>query len=282
MTWLYYAVGTAFFYALLNIFSRVLMIESKNPRAFALAFNIICIIMSIILFIFTGSYKSFSLPVRVEAWMFMIVASFFYGLNERLRFYIAKILEASIYSIVGNISVIVAFVISLFLYKETLTVSKFIGSLLILISIILVSEIKKTKISTKGLGLAILTSIYVGIAMGLDKKGAIYFNAETYNILLWILPFIVLYFPSIKIDEIINQYKIFTWKIVMLAFFNFAAFYFSLRALILADATKVIPVIQLATIFTVIIGIFFLKERNNLLKKILTGVIAVVGVFMLR
>lgn len=282
MTWLYYSLGAAVSFAFLNIFSRVLTIRSKNPRAFSIVFNIISIIMSLILFIATGSYKIFSLTTRIDAWIYLLIASFFYGLNERFRFLISKILEASVYSILGNITVIIAFFISFFLYKETLTVPKLLGSILILFSLLLVSELKKSKISARGLFLGIVTSIYLGIAMSLDKKGAIFFNPETYNVLLWVVPFIVLYFPGIKIKEIKVEFKQFSWRIVLLAFFNFVGFYLGLKAFLLADATKVIPIVQLSTIMTVVAGVFLLNERSNLIKKILAGFIAVVGVFLLR
>lgn len=67
-----------------------------------------------------------------------------------------------------------------------------------------------------------------------------------------------------------------------MAFFNFIGFYLGLKAFILADATKVIPVIQTTTLMTVMVGVLFLKERSHLTKKILAGIIAVIGVFLLR
>jgi drug/metabolite transporter (DMT)-like permease len=282
MTWLYYSLGAAVSFTFLNILSRILTVESKNPRAFSIVFNIICIIMSLILFIVVGSYKTISLPTRIDAWIYLLIASFFYGLNERFRFLISKILEASIYSVLSNITVIIAFFISFFLYKETLTTTKFFGSILILLSLVLVTELKKSKLSSKGIFLGIVTSIYLGIAMSLDKKGAIFFNPEMYNILLWAVPFIVLYFPGIKIKEIKAEFKQFSWKIILLAFFNFVGFYLGLKAFLLAEATKVIPVIQATTLMTVIAGVFLLKERSNLAKKIIAGLIAVLGVFLLR
>lgn len=282
MIWLYYSLGAAVSFAFLNIFSRVLTVESKNPRAFSIVFNIICIIMSLILFIATGSYKVFYLPIRMDAWIYLLIASLFYGLNERFRFLISKILEASVYSIIGNISVIIAFIVSFFLYKETLTFNKLLGSILIFFSLLLVSEFKKSKVSARGMFLGVITSIYLGIAMSLDKKGAIFFNPETYNILLWVAPFIVLYFPGINTREVKIEFKKFSWRIILLAFLNFVGFYLGLKAFILADATKVIPIVQTATLMTVIIGVFLLKEKTMLVRKLLAGVIAVVGVFLLR
>jgi drug/metabolite transporter (DMT)-like permease len=218
----------------------------------------------------------------MDAWIYLLIASLFYGLNERFRFLISKILEASVYSIIGNISVIIAFIVSFFLYKETLTFTKLLGSILIFFSLLLVSEFKKSKISARGMFLGVITSIYLGIAMSLDKKGAIFFNPETYNILLWVAPFIVLYFPGINTHEIKIEFKQFSWKIILLAFLNFVGFYLGLKAFILADATKVIPIVQTATLMTVIIGVFLLKEKTMLVRKLLAGVIAVIGVFLLR
>jgi len=282
MTWLYLSLGVAVCYACLNIFSRVVSVDSKNPRALSIAFNLVSIVMAVILLLLTGSFRNLSFPTQREAWVFFIIGAFFYGIFERYRFLATKMLDASIYSIIGNIAVIIAFTISVFLYKETLTISKLAGSLLILLSLLMVIERRKSKISFKGLMVGLIASIAVGIAMGLDKKGATFFNPEVYNLLLWAAPLIIIYVPSIKFKEIKDQFKIFSWKIILLSFFNFIGYYLSLKAFLLADATKVILVIQLSTIITVIAGIFLLNERNNLAKKLLAGVIAVVGVFLFR
>lgn len=282
MTWLYLSLASALSFACLNIFSRVVSVDSKNPRGLSIAFNLVSTVMAVILLLLTGSFKNFFLPAKTEAWIYLLIAAFFYGIFERLRFYATKLLDASIYSIIASVTVIVAFTISLFLYKETLTLSKLIGSFLILISLIMVIERRKSKTSFKGIMIGLIASIAVGIGMGLDKKGAIYFSPEIYNLLLWIFPLIVLYFPSVKIKEIIEQFSKFSWKIVLLSFFNFIGYYLGLKAFLLADAIKVIPVMQLSTLITVIAGIFLLKEKSNLSKKIFAGIIAVFGVFLLR
>jgi len=282
MTWLYLSLGTAICYASLNIFSRIVSVNSKNPRALSIAFNLVSTVMAMILLIFTNSFTNFSLPTKTEAWVFLLISAFFYGIFERLRFYATKMLDASIYSIIANTTVVVAFTISLFLYKETLTLSKLAGSFLILISLLMIIEKKKSKASFKGILIGLIASIAVGIGMGLDKKGAIYFSPEVYNLLLWIFPLVVLYFPGIKIKEIKDQFNRFFWKIVLLSFFNFVGYYLGLKAFFLADATKVIPVMQLSTIMTVVAGIFLLDEKKNMSGKFFAGIIAVVGVFLLK
>lgn len=281
MTWLYFSLGTAIGYTCLNILSRTVSVKSKNPRALSIAFNTVSILMAIILFLLTGSYKNFSFPIEREAWIYFFIAVFFYGAFERLRFYASKYLDASVYSIISTITIVMAFIFSLFLYREVLTLAKLIGFIFILLAIFLISEKKKSKVSAKGLFYGIATSVCIGIAMSLDKKGATFFSPNVYNLLVWIGPFIILWFPGIKITEVKQQFQKFSWKIVLLSFFNFVAYFLGLKAFVLAEATKVIPVMQLSTIMTVIAGIFILNEKNNLFKKIIAGIIAVIGVFLL-
>lgn len=282
MTWFYYSLGAAFCFASLSILSRVVSVDSKNPRALSLAFNLTSICMALALFIVTGSYKNILFPTQREAWVYMLIAAFFFGIFERLRFFATKLLPVSIYSIIANITVVAAFFLSVILYKESLTLTKTIGFFLILLSLFLIIEKKKSKVTLKAVLVGLITSLVLGIAIALDKKGATFFKPEVYNILMWTIPFAILSFPSVKIAEIKLQYKQFSWKIVLLSFFNFTAYFLGLKAFLMAEATKVIPIIQSSTIIAVIGGVFLLKERSNLLKKIFAGIIAVIGVFLLR
>lgn len=282
MTWLYLSLGAAVCYTCLSILSRIVSVDSKNPRALALAFNLVSIAMAVLLIFFTGAYKNFSFPMRTDAWVYFFIAAFFYGIFERLRFDATKLLDASTYSIISNSTIVVAFVLSIFLYQETLTFSKILGFCLILISLFLVIERRKTKVSAKGIIIGLITSITVGIGMGLDKKGVIFFNPEIYNLILWTVPFVIIYFPGMQFKKIMVEFKQFSWKIVLLSLFNSVGYYLGLKAFLLADATKVIPIMQLSTIMTVIAGILFLNERSHVSKKILAGIIAVAGVFLLR
>ena len=145
MIGLYLSLGSTICYACLSIFSRIVSVDSKNPRALSLAFNLVSVLMAILLFLLMGSYKRITFPFQTEAWIYLLIAAFFYGMFERLRFFATKMLDASVYSIISNLSVIVAFFLSLFLYKETLTSSKLAGFILILVSLFFGGRKKKIK-----------------------------------------------------------------------------------------------------------------------------------------
>ncbi len=281
MTWFYLAIGSAINFAALNLLSRAVSIKSKNPRVLSFIFNVTATVMAIIIFLVAGGHKKFSLPSGFEPWIYLSIAMLFYGLYERLRFYVTQALEASALSIINNTSLVVAFFVAAFIYSEIMTINKIGGFLLILTALFLVSVNKVSKINLRGILLAILANVFLGFGWALDKKGVFYFNAETYNVLAWILPLFILYLPHIKLNDLKKEIKISSWKIVFLSFFNVIGYFIQLKALVLADATRVIPIVQTSTLFTVIFGIILLKEKENIPRKILAGIIAVIGVYFL-
>jgi len=245
-------------------------------------FNTIAAFMALAISIFSGSFKSFVLPTESKAWIALAIASFFYGIAERVRFSASKLLEASILTTVSNISVVVAFITSLFLYSEQLTAYKLIGALLIFIALFLVSSKHiSQKIPKEGLLLGILMSIMYGLGWSLDKMGATYFSPNIYNIFIWFMPIIFIYLPHLSFKEIKNEFKLAGWKIFILSGLNVVSYLMQLKALAMAEATKVIPILQLSTIVTIIIAIFLLKEKKNILLKIVAGLFAIIGVYLL-
>lgn len=201
---------------------------------------------------------------------------------ERGRFIAAKHLDASVLTVISNLSVFVAFVGSLVLYSESLTINKILGGILIITALLIVSVRKnKKEISKKGLIVAIAINIMIGLAWMLDKLGTRYFNANTYNIFVWVIPLIFIYFPRMKFAELKSELKLVSWKILILSALNVIGYLMQLKALEIAEATKVIPIVQTSTIFTIIFGIFILKEKENTYRKLCAGALAILGVYLL-
>ena len=285
MGWFALALSSVVFFTTLNLLQRVLAVKSRDPRAMSLVFNFIAAILATLIFFVTGSHKNFSLPTGYSAWITLAVACLMYGLYERGRFYAAKYLEASTLIIVLNISVVVAFIGSLFLYSEPLSLRKLIGATLILIALSLVSYNKKSfkrgSRVLKGIMIGFLISVFLGIGWMLDKLGAAYFNANTYSILVWTIPIAIIYFPYIKLATLKNELKVTSWKIAVLALLNVIGYLLQLKALELQEATRVIPIVQTSTLTTVLAGVVLLNEKEHLVKKVIAGFTAFAGVYFL-
>jgi uncharacterized membrane protein len=282
MNWVYLAAGSVIFFTTLNLLQKVIAGESSNPRATAILFNVVAAIYAILLFMVSGAYKSFSIQNDRNAYIVLLIAAFCYGMFERGRFVAAKYLEASVFTTISNLSVLVAFIGSLFLYSESLTLEKIIGGTSIIIALLIISiENKDRTVSKKGLLIAVFISIMLGLGWMLDKLGTTYFDPNVYNVFLWTIPIIFIWFPSIKASDLLKEFKNSSWKIVILSGLNVAGSLMQLKALQLTEATKVIPIVQTSSIFTVILGIFILKEKSNIIKKIVAGLLAIAGVYLL-
>ncbi|KKU09523.1 MAG: hypothetical protein UX13_C0038G0005 [Candidatus Woesebacteria bacterium GW2011_GWB1_45_5] len=269
MIWVYWAASSVVFFSFLSLLQRIISIDSKHPRAMSIVFNICGAIIAFLIFLAGGSYKNFALPQMPEAWIFILIASAMYGLFERWRFLASKLLEASVYSIISNIAVVIAFTGSVFLYSESLNLTNLAGVGMVILALILIGTaggIHK-KISLKGLGVGVVVSVFLGLGWMLDKKGALYFNAATYSMLIWIIPMIFVFFPYIKIKEIKYEAGRGLWKIVLLAAINVVGYLLMLKGLETGDATRIIPIVQTSSVVTVILGIFLLMRKRTYGEK---------------
>ncbi|PIP53258.1 hypothetical protein COX08_01970 [Candidatus Beckwithbacteria bacterium CG23_combo_of_CG06-09_8_20_14_all_34_8] len=283
MDWIGFSLLSVFCFTILGLLQRILAVESKNPRATAVVFNATAALIALVIFILTSDVNKITLPTEKVAWISMGLAVFCYGLFERGRFYAAKLLEASVLTTVFNITLLITLIGSFILYSETLTVNKIFGGALILIALFTVSYSKgnKQKISIQGIIISISISIVLGFAQVLDKRGALYFSPETYSILVWVLPMLVIIFPSIKISDLKKELVRAKWRVIVIAAANVLGYLFTLKALTLTEVTRAIPLMQTSTLFTVLAGIVILKERDNLVRKIIAGGLALVGVYFL-
>lgn len=284
MAWFYYAAGSVAFFTSLLLLQRVIAVDSRNQRAMAVIFNFVAGLFAILIFFITGTYRYFQLPGNITAWISLLVASLAYAIYERGRFHVAKLLDASIFTIISNVSVLVAFVGSLFLYSEPLSFHKLTGTALIILALTLVSYTNirsKSHIPLRGLVLAVAISTALGLGWMLDKMGATYFNPDSYNILIWTVPIIFIYFPHIDFKIIKAEFQIASWRVVVLAIVNVIGYLLQLKALQLQEATRVIPIVQTSTLLTVLLGILILKEKQHIFRKIFAGALAVLGVYLL-
>jgi len=282
MLWFYLALISVLFFTALNLLSRVVSVDSHNPRALAVAFNMVAITLTSVIFFATGQHKHFSINASFSAFVYLFVAVLLYGILERIRFYAAKYVEVSTLTTIGTLSVVIAFLGSILLYDEKLTLMKLAGMVFVVVSIVVVSLERNKNVTRKGIYYAVVSSILLGGAWALDKMGATNFNAETYTIMVWVGPFFFLFFfPTVKLTEVYREFKLNTFRIITLAVANVAGYYFQIKALSFGNATQVIPIVQTSVLTTVLAGIIVLGEKKHVGKKLLAALTGFIGVYLL-
>ncbi len=282
MNWITYVVLSIVFFTAQGIFQRIVAQRSSHLKATPIAFVSIATAMSVVLFLFTTRLNSFSLPKSYLAYFFLLLATIFYGSYEKLRFKAAAAVDLGTISVISSLSLLVAFLFSLMLYHESANFMKLIGFAMVIVSIVFISYKKSHKtVDYKNYFYPVVSQIILGLGWSLDKKGALYFGVNFYNILVWVLPLMFLLFPKFSISEVVKAAKRDWSGMSLIALFNVIAYYLQLKALSLAPASKVIPLVNLYVITSVLAGMVFLREDKDRLKKILASIIAFAGGFLI-
>lgn len=238
--------------------------------------SVVCILM-IPLF-------KFKLPIDYKIYIFLFIAIIFYTLNDRLGTTSRSGLEASTYGILKQLSNVFMIFTGIIFFKEPFILNKFIGALLIIFSNVIVFYNKKSFRFNKYLIFGILANLSLAVALFIDVNYSQEFNLAFYVLLTFLVPLIlILVFERIKIKHIVLEYKNSNKIILFLTSLSWSLMMITkLKAYQLGKIIIVAPLCSLTVIINIIVSYFLLKERDNLIKKIISGILIIIGIILIK
>lgn len=280
MNWLILALLSSFFFSLYSLLARVLSVKSKDPRAFSLVYNLICSVIVLILWLIEGESLR---TIDIRIFLMTFVAITLWGLFNRVEFYSQKYMESSLRTIISKTSELVTFLAAIILLGESITLKKVLAVILILGACVIVLLKKSKKLNKKGLVYTLLTSVFLGLAWTMDKQVSGYYHISFYVLLTYSLSSIyIVFFPTIPLKAIRDEFKQANWKVIILAIINVMAYYTLVSAFSVGEASKVILILASRSVFVILAGIFILKEKSDVRKKIIAGVLVTLGILLLK
>ncbi len=279
MLWLVYSLLTALFFAIFALLSRVISVDSKNPRAYSVMFGVSSALFSLLLF----TLEPFSFkPVSWLVLILTLVATICYGLSDRLLFTVSKSIEASFLTIIDKLTPAVTFVASCIFLGESFTLQKVVAVMLILLGNLLIVYKGTTIKFDKAFFLAVFAAVSIGIGLTIDKRASIAYALPVYAFINFFVPALYnIFLPPLPFSTIAREVKGALWKIALLAAIGVLGYYFTLKSLSLAEASKVVPIISSSIILVVLAGAIFLKERSHLGRKTIASICVCIGVVLL-
>jgi len=262
------------------LFSQYFKLALKTVRKDGAAVIILQLIAGISLLIWTPVFKMV-FPTDIRTYAFLLLAIIFYALNDRLQTTVRKNLEVSVFSVINQLSNVFIIIIGLTIFHESFIITKLIGAGLILLGNMYLFY-KKGKLElNKYVVLAIIANMSFAIAMSTDIGISALFNLPIYISITLIVPAILIMLAEkISSSTIIDEYKnankkyFYTtgvaWGLTIL---------FSLRSFQFGQVTTIVPLSSTAVLLNVIIAYFLLKERGHLLKKIISALIVMAGIY---
>lgn len=280
MDWLFFAFIPAILFTVWNLLSRVISVDSKNPRVFSVVYSLVGAIIIFPLFIFQlGSMKQIPLEIILLTGFGTIL----YGIFDRLQFFASRDIEASTLAILFRITPVATLIASTVFLSEKATLDKILGTLLIIVgNIIIISGPKNFKFN-RGFAFALIASIALGLAYTVDKKASAFYPLFVYIFISYFVPPMYnLLIPPLSLNTIKEEVKRASWRIWAMGLVGAGGYCSLIYAFSRADASKVIPISTTSSILTVMAGAIFLKEKSNVLRKIVAILIAFAGVVLIR
>ena len=229
-------------------------------------------------------FFEFRFPTDIKIYIILGASIIFYTISDRLGTTVRKGIEASTYSILNQLSTTFMIFAGLIFFKEEFILTKFIGAMLIIFSNILIFYKRGEFRFDKYVLLGILQNLSLAVALFLDVNISEKFNLPFYVALTLIVPaLLITIFERIKISDIKNELISGNKKWIFITAFSWtAAILTNLKSYQLGKVSVVAPLSALTVILNVIVGYLFLKEKDNLLRKIIAAALVITSVVLIN
>lgn len=253
-----------------------------EKRYSALSYNFLQLFIDFILILIPFLFF-FRLPPLGISYLYIFFVIIILSVGNLFILKAYKTEDVSTVSIVNRISLVITFVLGIFLLSEKFSFYKLVGVLMVITGIIIIFYEGKMIKPSPGLILTLLAGILFGFWAYLEKLIFRDFSILTYYVFLMSgasLPLLFLKATRIHIGIIWRKYKI---PMIISKIFYLTGAY------LLSWSIKYgsISVVQTTTetvflLGTVAIGIIVLKEHKNLTKKLTGSLLCTAGIILLN
>lgn len=283
MLWFIYSIFALILFVAYDLFSRKIGSTCKNPRVFSAIYNFFASCATpLILFIEPVKIPNLNNYVLLLTFINLLV----WWLFGRIEWHVHKHVEAGFLSIILRIAPALTFIFSIIFLKESINLTKIMGVVIILavnVWFVVATRTEKFRYK-KGFFLSILLALTLSVGWTFDKVISPYYGVMIFSLLCLsttsMFNFLV---PPASIKDIKSELKNMNiLHVVVLAIINILGYGFMIKALILGEASKVIPISTATAPFVVILGVLLLNEKTFIKQKILAALLTLFGIFLLR
>ena len=229
-------------------------------------------------------FFEFKFPTDIKVYLMLGLSIVFYAITDRINTTVRSGIEASTFSMLKQLSTTFMIFAGLIFLKEPFVLTKFIGAMLIILSNVIVFYKKGSMKFDKYILLGILANISFSIALFLDVNISEEFNLPFYVGLTIIIPaLLIAIFEKIRLSDIKNEFNTGNKKAILTTGITWGlSIFLNLRAYQLGSVTIIAPLSALTVMLNVIVGYLFLKERDSLLRKIISAILIIISIILIK
>lgn len=245
-------------------------------------------VVSVIQFIFSLLYLIFFVPefsfsLSLQQLIMLLISGFlsFFFFDALYTSYKGN--SVSISQVIFSFSVVLSSILGIVIFNESSELLKFIGIILIITGVVIVTFKKGERISRYNL-LALFAAIIYAILTNIDKSFASTINPHVYQVMYTFMFMIAS--MLIKGREIIKEVKLIDSLIIKSILLSAIAFTISNKLTFLSYANggevgRVDAINNSAVLLIIILEVLILKDKSNLKKKVIASVLTVSGIIFL-
>lgn len=281
MPWLFFVLLSVVLYAVASILQRVLMKDhASDPHTYSIVFQLLG---SVLLFLYALT-QGFTPPPLAEYPLNFLLLAALYGTGTLCLFNALKYIGASEVTIINAVRSVVTILAAIFFLNEQFTLAKGIGTLLIVLSVILITERSKKTSSMRGYLYALGMALCFGLAITNDAYIINHADVYSFAAVGFLLPglFLIAVRPTkvLQVGAILSP-KLFHRILIMTIVYVSAVLSFYVALDKGAPVSQATPILQSSVIITVLLAAVFLNERLQIIKKYLGAMLVIIGVLLI-
>jgi uncharacterized membrane protein len=281
MTWQFFVILSVILFSLNGLFHRVLMRDTdSDPYAQTIAFYGLVGVFAFTIAIIRGG---FHYSVSLQQVPFFIAMTIFATAAPVFGFKAIKLIQASENSILLSSQRLWILLGAFFFLREAFSISKLLGTLFILVGIAIAQWKKQKFVMNEGVLFSLLAALSYAIAEIISYYILRDFEAASFTVFVSLLPVLALLIIKPKTIQKLRFYlrPKYAINIALVSLNDTLATLFLFFAYQTGrNASQIAPIMATQTIISVLLAIIFLKERNNMVKKIVGAVMVVIGVIL--
>ena len=278
--WMLYVISYLVLATLFTQFYKITTKTLTKPGALTILLQTIASLTVLLL----CPFFEFKIPSDIKVYIMLGISIVFYAISDRMNTTVRSGIEASTYSMIKQLSTTFMIFAGLIFFKEEFILTKFIGAMLIIFSNVIIFYQKGKFKMNKYITLGIISNLVYTVALFLDVNISDNFNLPFYVMITLIVPaLLILIFERIKPKEIKTEFMNGNKKAIIITALTWGTMIvMQLRAYQLGNVTIIAPLCALTVILNVIVGYLFLKERDNLIKKIIVAILIIISVILIK
>lgn len=279
-TWHLFALATVFFSSIASLVIRSLMKHDKNdPVLFMIVFQFMLTAITLIF----ALYKGFVFPFPMELWPRILLSAVLYAAGSLCNFYASRHLGAGEMTILTASGALVTILLGVFLLGNSFTVLNGVGTVLILLSILVLYAGERMKMNI-GVWYALGVAFFYGVAVVNDVVIIRAYDPISFVPVMSFLPGLIiaiLFFKKLTHMKKLFRLKPLSHVAIYSVFYGIAAVTFYMGLDSGASVSQLSPISRASIIVTIILSALFLNERKDIAKKIVSALLVSVGVLFL-